>query len=788
MRPAADCGRAGARCAARSTAARTAARPGSIPGGWWKVDNSGFCGGGPRYYIDCNATCGRAGAAASGHLPPELPELRLPLQHAARATSGACAATSSATGSATSRSRCVGAVVCRVILCTPPWEFDRTCTTSSATSNATAAARRAVPARDHGAHRAEVFAFGGAVDHGRADGRAERAGHGHGRARRPARATGSSRPTAASSPSATRKFHGSMGGRHLNQPIVDIARRRAARATGSSRPTAASSRFGDARFHGSTGGMHLNQPVVGMAATPTGKGYWLVAADGGIFSFGDAKFFGSTGAQQLNQPIVGMAATPTGKGYWLVAADGGIFTFGDARFHGSLGAPAPRTRRSSAWPRHRPARATGWSAPTAACSRSATPSTSARVAADGSARGRHRAPPDRRRLLGRHGHAPPNESAAKATRATRTNGWHNMAVSFEPSVVDTTRTAVARSPRRSPTSTELSHRGERWASCRVRRAWPSASSSRGGLGPVARRRPGRRGHAARLGAAAVRPAIGAGLAHSCAPLSTGAVKCWGVDSSGQLGNNTTTNAKVPVTVLNPTPRVDGRDRDRGRGLPHLTPLSTGSVKCWGNNSSGQLGNNTTTNAKTRSRVKRIVALESPPSAGAGRTRARCCGVASGAGATTPRASSATTRSTNTKRPRHRRLARARRRDRHRGGGAHTCARSTKGRHALLGQQQLRPARQQHAHESEAPRTVGSPGLAGVSAITAGGPHTCALLYAGGGGSAGAQHSRASSATTPPRTPRSPSPSAPPAHRRHSITAGGSHTCALLYAGRRAAGA
>ena len=98
---------------------------------------------------------------------------------------------------------------------------------------------------------------------------------------------------------------------------------------------AASSRFGDARFLGSMGGEHLNRPIVGMAATATGKGYWLVASDGGVFCFGDAHFRGSTVDIALNRPIVGMAATPSGKGYWFVAADGGISAFGDARFLGS---------------------------------------------------------------------------------------------------------------------------------------------------------------------------------------------------------------------------------------------------------------------------------------------------------------------------------------------------------------------------------------------------------------------------------------------------------------------
>ena len=34
---------------------RTACPPNSFIGGWWKADNSSFCGGSARYYIDCNA-------------------------------------------------------------------------------------------------------------------------------------------------------------------------------------------------------------------------------------------------------------------------------------------------------------------------------------------------------------------------------------------------------------------------------------------------------------------------------------------------------------------------------------------------------------------------------------------------------------------------------------------------------------------------------------------------------------------------------------------------------------
>ncbi len=132
-------------------------------------------------------------------------------------------------------------------------------------------------------------------------------------------------------------FLGSMGGRHLNAPMVGMA----ATPGGGGYWLVASDggifSYGDAAFYGSAGSIHLNKPIVGTAASPDGGGYWLVASDGGIFSYGDAAFYGSAGSIHLNKPIVGMAASPDGGGYWLVASDGGIFSYGDAAFYGSAG-------------------------------------------------------------------------------------------------------------------------------------------------------------------------------------------------------------------------------------------------------------------------------------------------------------------------------------------------------------------------------------------------------------------------------------------------------------------
>ena len=132
-------------------------------------------------------------------------------------------------------------------------------------------------------------------------------------------------------------FHGSMGGQHLNQPVVGMASTPDGGGYWEVAADGGIFTFGNAQFHGSAGSLRLNQPIVGMVPTPDGGGYWLVASDGGIFNYGDAGFYGSTGGIHLNKPVVGMAATPDGHGYWLVASDGGIFSYGDAQFYGSTG-------------------------------------------------------------------------------------------------------------------------------------------------------------------------------------------------------------------------------------------------------------------------------------------------------------------------------------------------------------------------------------------------------------------------------------------------------------------
>jgi alpha-tubulin suppressor-like RCC1 family protein len=43
-------------------------------------------------------------------------------------------------------------------------------------------------------------------------------------------------------------------------------------------------------------------------------------------------------------------------------------------------------------------------------------------------------------------------------------------------------------------------------------------------------------------------ALVAGSDHTCALLGTGTVRCWGINAFGQLGDGTTYNAATPVAV------------------------------------------------------------------------------------------------------------------------------------------------------------------------------------------------------------------------------------------------
>ena len=125
---------------------------------------------------------------------------------------------------------------------------------------------------------------------------------------------------------------------------------------------------------------------------------------------------------------------------------------------------------------------------------------------------------------------------------------------------------------------------------------------------------------------------------SCAVQPDGAVRCWGDNTYGQVGDGTTFNRYEPTLV---------------RGISAATSVATGesfacalladgTVECWGYNNFGQLGDGTTTNRTTPVSVAGVTNAVSI-AAGQNHACARLADGTAAAGATTGTASSATAR-------------------------------------------------------------------------------------------------------------------------------------------------
>jgi alpha-tubulin suppressor-like RCC1 family protein len=267
-------------------------------------------------------------------------------------------------------------------------------------------------------------------------------------------------------------------------------------------------------------------------------------------------------------------------------------------------------------------------------------------------------------------------------------------------------------------------------------------------------------------------AIVAGDAHACA-LVSGGVSCWGWNDAGQLGNGTTTNSDIPVDVSGLASGIRGIAAGgahscaltnsggvvcwgnflgllrNGDATPSVVPVdvpglagdiaaiaaggyhtcaltSGGGVVCWGDSFAGQLGNG------------------DPAQVGLGPVNV----IGLGSGVTAIAA-----------------------------GSAHACAVTSGGRVVCWGANDAGQLGDGTTTGSAVPVDVS--GLAsGVSAIAAGGAHTCALtseraVKCWGGGELG--NGSATGSTVPVEVSGL-------AGGVSAISAGGSHTCAGLVAG------
>lgn len=99
---------------------------GTFIAGWWKADRASFCGGKARYYIDCNGLphtewhchCPSTSTCDKRHV--SCVQFRYGNCHTEIAIDVR-----------------KSPVVCRLVTCTPPWQFDPSCTTASFTDQET---------------------------------------------------------------------------------------------------------------------------------------------------------------------------------------------------------------------------------------------------------------------------------------------------------------------------------------------------------------------------------------------------------------------------------------------------------------------------------------------------------------------------------------------------------------------------------------------------------------------------------------------------------------------------
>jgi len=225
-------------------------------------------------------------------------------------------------------------------------------------------------------------------------------------------------------------------------------------------------------------------------------------------------------------------------------------------------------------------------------------------------------------------------------------------------------------------------------------------------------------------------AIAAGGNHTCALMASGGVKCWGYNSSGQLGDGSSSYHTVPVNVDGLSSGVMAITA----GAEHSCALTTGGgVKCWGNNDYGQIGDGTTHNRKRQVDVSGLMSGVTAISA----TGWHTCALMTG-------------------------------------GGAKCWGNNGNGR---LGDgttiQRLTPV--------DVRVSVGGPPLSGVMIISAGLTHTCAVTTGGGAKCWGSNgFGRLGDGTTTQRL--TPVDVSGLTSGVGAITASGNHTCAATTGG------
>lgn len=107
--------------------------------------------------------------------------------------------------------------------------------------------------------------------------------------------------------------------------------------------------------------------------------------------------------------------------------------------------------------------------------------------------------------------------------------------------------------------------------------------------------------------------LASGADHTCALLDDRTVRCWGKNDAGQLGDGTTTDSLVPVTVVN----LQAVDEIAAGARHTCARLLNNTVACWGDNGHHQLANGTTERGTRGGVVVGLVGVRQITAAGEG---------------------------------------------------------------------------------------------------------------------------------------------------------------------------
>ena len=123
-------------------------------------------------------------------------------------------------------------------------------------------------------------------------------------------------------------------------------------------------------------------------------------------------------------------------------------------------------------------------------------------------------------------------------------------------------------------------------------------------------------------------ALAIGVQHTCALLSTGGMKCWGNNGSGELGDNgvCVTPCSTPVNVVGLSSGVTKITAGGYAGAGRSCAVQNGGAKCWGKNDTSQLGDGTTTDRSTPVTVSGLGSGVADINTGGGHT----CAITTGA--------------------------------------------------------------------------------------------------------------------------------------------------------------